>query len=144
MINYRSSSGAFGLTGGTPVPGRLISASFAVWLIILITKLTIGVRRSRAAGERSWWRAFDSAADATFRHPRTDPAALILTITAGYLLLVAFVARRSPPASIGLIVLPLVVVAVVGFRRLGRQMRSHDINDHDQQAPGSEDSRAAD
>ncbi len=142
MINYRSSSGAFGLTGGTPVSGWFIAVLFAAWLTILITKLTIGIRRSRAAGERSWWRAFDSAADATFRHPRTDPAALVLTITAGYLLLIAFVARRSPPASIGLIILPLAVVAVVGFRRLGRQMRSHDIDDHDQQAPGSEDSRA--
>jgi Na+/H+ antiporter NhaD/arsenite permease-like protein len=129
---------------GGSAPGWFIAVLFAVWLTILITKLTVGIRRSRAEGERSWWRAFDSAADATFRHPRTDPAALVLTITAGYLLLIAFVARRSPPVSIGLIVLPLVVVAVVGFRRLGRQMRSHDIDDHDQQTPGSEDSRAAD
>ena len=129
---------------GGSAPGWFIAVLFAAWLIILITKLTIGVRRSRADGERSWWRAFDSAADATFRHPRTDPAALVLTITAGYLLLVAFVARRSPPASIGLIILPIAVVAVVGFRRLGRQMRSHEIDDHDQQTAGSDASRATD
>jgi predicted secreted protein len=144
LINYRSSSGAFGPTGGTSVSGWFIAVLLAVWLTILITKLTIGIRRSRAEGERSWWRAFDSAADATFRHPRTDPAALILTIAAGYLMLIAFVARRSPPASIGLIVLPLAAVAVVGFRRLGRQMRSHEIDDHDQQTAGSDASRATD
>ena len=123
---------------GGSVPGWFIAVVFAAWLIILITKLTIGVRRSRAAGERSWWRAFDSAADAAFRHPRTDPAALVLTLTAGYLLLIAFVARRSPPASIGLIILPLAVVAVIGFRRLGRQIRSHSI-DHGSHPTSNDD-----
>jgi len=126
---------------GGSAPGWFIAVLFAVWLTILITKLTIGIRRSRAEGERSWWRAFDSAADATFRHPRTDPAALVLTITAGYLLLVAFVARRSPPASIGLIILPLAVVAVIGFRRIGRQMRPRDIDNGSRRASNDDAAR---
>jgi hypothetical protein len=104
----------------------LAAVLFSIWLAGLVTTFGIEVRRSRAGGQVAWRRTFAEATRSFCRKNTTLVGRLAIVSTFGYLLLIALVARRWPAASIGLVVLPLVVAAIVGYRRLGRQISARN------------------
>lgn len=111
---------------GIPIPGWLAAVFFSIWLAVLVTMFGIEVRRSRVGGQATWRRTFAEATRSVSRKNTTLVGRLVMVSAVGYLFLIALVARRWSAASIGLVVLPLVVAGIVGFRRLGRQISARN------------------
>lgn len=107
-------------------PGWLAAVFFSIWLAVLVTMFGNEVRRSRVGAQVTWHRSFAEATRSFSRRNTTVVGRLVVVSAAGYLLLIALVARRWSAASIGLVVLPLVVAGIVGFRRLGRQISARN------------------
>jgi hypothetical protein len=104
----------------------LAAVIFSIWLAGLVTMFGIEVRRSRVGGQVTWRRTFAEATRSFSRKNTTLVGRLVMVSAVGYLFLIALVARRWSAASIGLVVLPLVVAGIVGFRRLGRQISARN------------------
>lgn len=112
-----------------PITGWWDLAPFVIVLTVIVVTFAIEVRRQRAGGQESWRHAFAKANERVVRHPSTSPVLGVLMAIVGYLFLVAFVARRSPVASVALVLIPLGITAVVGHRRIGRHLTVRRGND---------------
>jgi hypothetical protein len=111
---------------GIPIPGWLAAVFFSIWLVVPATMFGIEVRRSRVGAQVTWRRSFAEATRSFSRKNTMLVGRLVVVSAVGYLFLIALVARRWSAASIGLVVLPLVVTGIVGFRRLGRQISARN------------------
>lgn len=107
------------IAGRLPLPGWLSNTVVCIWLIVVAGTFARDVHRNRLGA--STWRSACAAAARNFaRREDVLVGRLAVFAAVGYLLLIVVAARRWAPVSVGLIVLPLVLVGVAGYKRLGR------------------------
>ena len=119
---------------GIDIPPWLAAVLFGAWLAFVLGGLVLEAVRAHAGGDLTVPRAVAEGARSFGRNNSHFVGRLFGLALVGYLGLVALVARRWSVGSVALVALPLVIIAVVGFRRLGRQIaaRGHaDAGDGD-------------